>query len=293
MTEYAFFLQKSRLMEENDDSNVGGINICPSLQWFQIPTLSQAELSSPNGLRVWGKRQKFNHDITFLLVLAEEEATGDKKYGLLTIWVNPSQTRVHSMEKAVGKLIAWASSEPNWPYTLVQLHEGTHYVPLHKEGHLGILPQRGVEVTPCQQISQLEVHQLLITGPQVVYPIGLNGCEEPIITSLIETLANGISLTGGKPIYLEIHIPPSLMKEPERKVLPICKVSTIMITSPHKSTPCNWKERAVWPWREGISYPKWCWKHLVMGLKTQLWGGQTQWSSLCLHLTSQRNSFSW
>ena len=143
----------------------GDINICPLLQWFQIPSLSQVELSSLNGLRAWGERQKFCHDIAFLLVLVEVEATGDKKYGLSTIWVNPSQARVPSMEEAVGKLTAWASSGPVWPYALVQLHEGTHHEPLPMKGHLGILPQRGAEVTPCGQISQLEVCQLLIAGP--------------------------------------------------------------------------------------------------------------------------------
>ena len=115
----------------------GDINICPSLQWFQIPSLSQAELSSLNGLRAWGKRQKFYHDIAFLLVLAEEEATGDRKYGLLTIWVNPSQARVPSMEEVVGKLTAWASSGPNWPYTLVWLHEGTLSCTTPQGGALG------------------------------------------------------------------------------------------------------------------------------------------------------------
>ena len=52
------------------------------------------------------------------------------------------------MEGTVGKLTGWASSGPDWPYALVQLHEGTCHVPLLNEGHLGILPQRGVEVTP-------------------------------------------------------------------------------------------------------------------------------------------------
>ena len=82
-------------------------------------------------------------DITFLLVQAEEEATWDRQYGLSTIWVNLCQARVPSMEEAVGKLTAWISSGPNWPYTLVWLHVGTHHAPLPKEGHLGILPQGG------------------------------------------------------------------------------------------------------------------------------------------------------
>ena len=119
------------------------------------------------------------------------------------------------MEEVVEKLTAWVSSRPNWSYTLVQLQEGTHHVPLPKEGHLGILPQRGVEVTPCGQISQLEVHQLLVSGPQVAYPIGLNGCDEPMVTSLPESLANGVKLTGSESVYLEIDIPQSPADKPD------------------------------------------------------------------------------
>ena len=171
--------------------------------------------------------------------------TGDRNYGLLTIWVNPCQARVPSMEEAVGKLTAWPSSGPDWPYTLVWLHKGACHEPLPKEGHLCNLPQREVEGTPCRQISQMEVHQLLITSPQIVYPIGLNGCDEPIITSLPEPLASGISLTTGESVYLEIDIPPSPVEEPDQKVLPLGKVSTIVIASPHKSTPQNQKERAA------------------------------------------------
>ena len=91
-------------------------------------------------------------------------------------------------------------------------------------------------MTSCGQISQLEVHQLLNTGLQIVYPIGLNGHDEPIITSLLEPLANGISLTTGEPVYLEINIPPPQVEEPDQKVLPLGEFSTIVIASPHKST---------------------------------------------------------
>ena len=215
----------------------GNINICPQLQWFHIPSLTPAELSSLNSLRAQGERQKVCHNIIFLVVLAEEKATGDRKYGLLTIWVNPCQARVHSMEEAVGKLTAWVSNGPNWPYTLVWLHEGTHHVPLPKEGHLGILPQRGAEMTSCRKISQLEVCQLLISDLQVAYPIGLNGCEEPIITFLSESLANGISLTGGESVYLEIDIPQSPVEEPDLKVPPTGKYSSIVIARSFKATP--------------------------------------------------------
>ena len=38
------------------------------------------------------------------------EATGDSKYGLSTIWVNPCQARVCSMEEMVKELTTWVSS---------------------------------------------------------------------------------------------------------------------------------------------------------------------------------------
>ena len=125
----------------------GSLTICPPLQQFHIPSITPAELSSLTSLKAWGEKQKICHDITFLLILAEEEATGDRGYGLLTIWMNPCQARVCSMEEAVRELTAWVPSGPNWPYTLVQLHEDTHHVPLPKEGHLVILPQGGAEMT--------------------------------------------------------------------------------------------------------------------------------------------------
>ena len=140
---------RGRQVGEGDGLNVGESPSTPTTT-VHIPSLTPAELSSLTSLKAWGEKQRICHNITFLLVLAEEEATGDKKYGISTIWVNPCQ-----------------ASGPNWPYALVQFHEDTHHVPLPKEGHLGILPQRGAETTPCGRISQLEVCQLLISGWQV------------------------------------------------------------------------------------------------------------------------------
>ena len=155
----------------------------------------------------------------------------------LTIWVNPCHARVCSMEEVVRELTTWVSSGPNWSYTLVQLNKDTHHVPLPKEGHLGILPQGGTDMTACGRIRQLEVWQLLVSGLQVTYLVGLNGHEDPIITSLPESLANSINLTGGKSVYLEINIPQPMVKEPDWKVLPLGGCSAVIISSPLKTTP--------------------------------------------------------
>ena len=72
-----------------------------------------------------------------------------------------------------------------------------------------------------RRVSQLQVCQILSSGSQVVYPAGLNGCEVPLITSLLEPLAKGINLLGGKPIHLKVDIPQSNTEGPELKALPL------------------------------------------------------------------------
>ena len=215
----------------------GNLNICPQLHWLQLLCHSQVELSSLNSLSLGGGT-KTHHNIAFLLVQVEK-AIGDRHYGLSIIWADPSQVRAASMEEAVGKLTACTSSGTDWPYTLVWLHEGTCHALLPKEGHLSILPHRGAEATPCGWISQLEVCQLLIASPQVIYPLGLNGQDEPAITSLPEPLASGISLTTGEPIYLGIDISSPPVEELDQKITPLGKVSTIIVASPHKSPPTS------------------------------------------------------
>ena len=139
------------------------------------------------------------------------------------------------MEEAVEKLAAWPSSGTDWPYVLAQLYEGSSHVPLPKGKHLGILPQGKVERTSCGQISQLDIYQLLSTGPQVVYLTGLNGCDEPIITTLPEPLSSGTNIIASKHPYLEIDIPPN--GKTDTKVLPIGKISIMQTTNLHNPPP--------------------------------------------------------
>ena len=283
MTDYAFFSQGSDRWKELT-SMWGCHPICPQLQQFHIASITQSEISSLTNLKAWGEKQKVHSDIAFLLILAKEDATGDRKYGLSTIWVNPHQARVHSMEEAVGELTVWVSSRPDWPYTLVWLNEDTCHAPLPREGHLGILPQGGTNMTACSKISQLEVCQLLVSGLQVAYLVGLNGHEDPIIISLSKSLANSTSLTGGRSAYLAINILLPLVEELDQKGLPLGRCSTILIASPLKATPPK-LEREVSMTME-VRNLGWCQACLAAGQGTQPQKYQTLWSYLHLHPTS-------
>ena len=169
------------------------------------------------------------------LLVCLGDTTEERQYNVSLVWVNPHQTRTSTMEKVVEKLAACPSSGTDWPYVLAQLYEGSGHVPLPKGKHLGILPQGKVEETSCGQISQLNVHQLLSTGPQVVYSSGLNGRDEPIITTLPEPLSCSMSIITSKHPYLEVDMPPN--GESDTKVLPIGKASIIQTTILHTSPP--------------------------------------------------------
>ena len=213
----------------------GCLTICPPLQQFYLPSITQSELSSLMSLKAWGRNRRSIKILPTCWYWLRRRQQG---IGGMVFWpfgVNPCQARVCSKEEVVRKLTAWVSSGPNWPYAFVQLNKDTCHVPLPKEGHLGILPQGEADMTVYRRISQLEVCQLLTSGLQVAYPVGLNGHKEPVIISLPKSLANG--LAGGKSMYLEIDIPQPSAKEPDQKASPFGRCSTIIISSPFKTAP--------------------------------------------------------
>ena len=55
MAEYAFFMEKADWWRKDMAPLWGNLNICPQLHWLQLPCHSQVELSSLNGLEVWGR----------------------------------------------------------------------------------------------------------------------------------------------------------------------------------------------------------------------------------------------
>ena len=161
----------------------GHLDICPLLNQFHLASITYSELSSLTSLRAWGDVEKFHSNIAYLLVSTKDGAMSDRVYGLSTIWVNLCQARVSTVEEAVRLLTALVSSGPNWPYTLVWLNRDTCHVSPPREGHMSVLQEGGPNSATFRRDSQLEVHQLLSSISQVVYPIGLNGCEAPVIAS--------------------------------------------------------------------------------------------------------------
>ena len=229
--------KKPQLMGEAFKSLWGCHDICPGLQQFHVASITHLEISFLTSLRAWGDAEKFCSDVAFLLVLTEEGAVGDRVYGHSMIWVNPYQVRVSTMEKVFKQLTALMSAGPDWPYTLVWLNGDACHMPLPREGHLSILVG-GTSSATYRRVSQLEVHQLLSSGSQVIYLVGLNGCEVPVIASPPKSLAKGTNLLGGEPVYLKVDILQAIAEGPKLKMpSPVGHSSSILIESPIRAPP--------------------------------------------------------
>ena len=140
MTESAFFASKEDRWGHNMMALWGNLNICPRLNYLELPYHTSGELLSISHLKIWGDIQEPCNDMAYLLVHTGD-ASGAENYGLALVWISPHQTWASTMEEAVGTLSTCISSGPNWPYVLAQLYEGSNQTPLPKGKHLGILPQ--------------------------------------------------------------------------------------------------------------------------------------------------------
>ena len=157
------------------------------------------------------------------LLVHTEDASEAESYGMALVWISPHQAQASMMEEALGTLCTCISSGPDWPYVLARLYEGSNHTPLPKDKHLGVLPWGKVE-SFFGQISQLEVHQLLSTGPQAIYLVGLNGGNQLVTIDLPELLHSSSSITTDEHSYLRIDIPLPTHEEPECTTLPLGRV---------------------------------------------------------------------
>ena len=150
-------------------------------------------------------------------MLPKEGIAEERVYGLAMVWVHPYQARVSTLGTAAEQLTQLASTGPNWPYALVRLNGDARHVPLPKEGHLSVLAEECTSHVSCRRIQQLEVHQLLSSGSQVVYLEGLNGCQVLVIMTLSESLSQGMTLLGGESTFLQVDLFQSATEEQEPK----------------------------------------------------------------------------
>ena len=291
MSKYTFFSKDPAWLGDAFQSLWGHHNICPILAHVHTTSITQSKLTFLTSLKAWGSPQRFKSKVTFLLILTGGSTEGDRVFGLSIMWVHPYQARAPTMEEAVKQLTPLPSTGFDCPYALVQLNGDTCHALLPREGHLSILAKRGTGSAICRRVSQLQICQLLSSGSQVVYPVGLNGCEVPVIASPPESLAKAVNLLRGEPNYLKVDIPQSIMEGPELKALPLSGHSpSILVTSPFRPPLPKEEGEVSMTMEVRGSYPGWFWTHLSMHQEAPSQGDENLWSQL--HLCSPNQKIS-
>ena len=219
MTEFAFFDGKEERWGEKMRAIWGDLGICPCMNPLELPCHTLGELQSLSWLKILGNTQEPHDNMAYLPVHTEGHSEAEN-YGMALVWTSHHQAQVSMMGEALGTLSACISSGPHWLYVFMQLYKGSNHTPLPKGKHLGILPKRKAGESPHRQISQLKVCQVLSTRPRVIYPVGLNGCDQSVTIDLPELLHSGSSITTHEHPHLQINIPLPTPKEPECKTLP-------------------------------------------------------------------------
>ena len=204
MSEFEFFSNKEERWDDSMRALWGNLSICPILHHMDLPYHTAGELLSINCLKIWVDTQKPWVSMAYLLIKVED-ASEVEGYSMALVWISPHQAQASTMVEALEILSTCTPSGPDWPYALIQLYEGTNHVPLPKGKHLGILPQAE---SPCGQISQLKVCQLLSAGPRVVYLVGLNRGDQSVTLDLPGLLHGSSSITTDEHPYMRINIPP-------------------------------------------------------------------------------------
>ena len=163
--------------------SVGASGHLPSSGAIPCHLSDQTEFSCLTHLSVWGDPERFCSDVTFLLILPEEGAVGERVYGLSMVLVHPYQARVSTIDDVAKKLFLLASAGLNWPYVFVQFNRDACHMPLPKEGHLSTMMEGTPSNIPSGRICQLEIHQLLHSEARVVYLKGSNRCLVQVTTT--------------------------------------------------------------------------------------------------------------
>ena len=131
MTEFDFFFNKVERWTKDLFNLWGNINICPCLNYLELPCHSPGELFSIGTLKILGDIQEPCNDMAYRLVHTRDTLEA-WDYGASLVWIHPNQVWASTMKEVVSTLSAFISSGPDWPYAHVQLYKGSNHTPLPK-----------------------------------------------------------------------------------------------------------------------------------------------------------------
>ena len=73
------------------------------------------------------KRPRFG--MAYLLLVPAQEAEEERRFGLVVVWVHPSQTLLPSLEEAARKLTLLINIKEDWPYAFAWVCKDSQHTP--------------------------------------------------------------------------------------------------------------------------------------------------------------------
>ena len=88
MTEFVFFAGKEERWGNDMMALWGNLNICPHLNYLELPYHTSGELLSISCLKIWGDIQEPCNNMAYLLVCTGD-VLGTENYGMALVWISP------------------------------------------------------------------------------------------------------------------------------------------------------------------------------------------------------------
>ena len=152
---YAYFAQDANRWDSAAEAFLGLHDICPSLMWFHMSGITRVDLSAMSQAGGWRSPKKQSQGMAYLLLVPSQDVEGEKRFGLVEVWVHPNQFLLSSLKEEAKKLTLFISKKEDWYYALVQVNEDAQHLPISDTVHLSILVDGAPSRSACGHLSQL------------------------------------------------------------------------------------------------------------------------------------------
>ena len=175
MSEFSLLCANTALWEPTTRATWGSHDFWLVITQFEVCTIMQAQLTVLSQAGAWGKVEKSQWDMAYLMIAPSINAEGDQVFGLAVVWVHPCQGCLSTLVEAAWKLMLLVDNSPDWPYAFICMNDTMLHVPLSDKGYICTMTDGVCSTNTWSWLHQLQAWKLLQHGDSMVFQAGLNG----------------------------------------------------------------------------------------------------------------------
>ena len=104
MDNYTYFTSNANRWEQVSMATWGFHGICPLLTQFQVMEITRLGLSAISHAEAWGTPGGQSLNMAYLFLVWDQEVEEGRKFGLVAVWIHPSQAHLPSLDEVARKL---------------------------------------------------------------------------------------------------------------------------------------------------------------------------------------------